>query len=171
MHRILNEGEGDTMHMRLASWDYSSNGIYFVTFCTYRKKCLFGTVEQPRTNLDAPRMTLNAYGKACEKCIEAMSALNPGVALETFVVMPNHVHLLIRVQDSELTQHRSTVSRVIGGIKAATAKVLHEQGYEGQVWQTGFYDHVCRNEADYQRIYHYIETNPSKWLTDRFWSC
>ncbi len=154
--------------MRLASWDYSSNGIYFVTFCTHRRKYLFGNVEQARTTLDEPRMVLNSYGRACKMRIEAIDDLNPGVSVDISIVMPNHVHLLLRIQGVEPACRRSTLSRVVGGLKAATAKELHKQGYDGRVWQEGFYDHVCRNEPDYQRIYQYIETNPSKWLTDRF---
>ncbi len=156
------------MSLRLESWDYSSNGIYFVTFCTFRRKHLFGNVEQARSALDSPRMVPNAYGVICGKCIEAMGSLNAGVTIDVSIVMPNHVHLLIRMQDVETTEYRSALPRLVGALKAATTRALREQGYDGRVWQSGFYDHICRDETDYQRVYRYIETNPSKWLTDRF---
>ena len=156
------------MATRLESWDYSSNGIYFVTFCTYRRKYLFGNVEQASTSLDSPRMILSDYGRACKECIETLSSLHHGVAVEASIVMPNHVHLLIGIEGANPTGYRSALSRLVGGLKAATTKALRQQGYNGRVWQAGFYDHVCRDEADYQRIYRYIEVNPSKWLQDRF---
>ncbi len=156
--------------MRLETWDYSSNGVYFVTFCTHRRKCLFGNVEQARTALDSPKMILNGNGRACAGCIEATGTASRGTSVDVFVVMPNHVHLLIRIQDARPAgpEYRSALASTVGRIKAATTRALRKQGYDRQVWQTGFYDHICRNEADYQRIYRYIETNPSKWLQDRF---
>ncbi len=154
--------------MRLESWDYSSNGIYFVTFCTHRRKYLFGYVKQARTVLDSPEMVLNDKGEACRKCIDMIGRLNRGVAVDAYVVTPNHVHLLIRLEGAEPTGYRSILSDVVGRMKAATTNALHKQGYDRQVWQAGYHDHICRNEADYQRIYRYIETNPSKWLQDTF---
>ncbi len=154
--------------MRLESWDYSSNGIYFVTFCTHRRKYLFGKVEQERTVLDFPEMVLNDHGRACRKCIDMMGRLNRGVTVDTSIVMPNHVHLLIRLEGAEPTGNRSILSGVVGRMKAATTAALRKQGYDRRVWQAGFHDHICRNEADYQRIFRYIETNPSKWLQDTF---
>ena len=58
-----------------------------------------------------------------------------------------------------------TLSSVIGQYKAGVSRQL---GFP--IWQKSFYDHVIRNETDYQMIWQYIENNPLKWELDRFYA-
>jgi putative transposase len=154
--------------MRLECWDYSSNAVYFITFCTYRRKHVFGYVEPAVSCFDRAHVSLNDAGRACAACIKGVPQFSPGVKVDSFVVMPNHVHLLLRVDGAMRGSYRSAVARAVGGLKASISKIIHQRGYVGPVWQTGFHDHICRNEADYRRIYSYIDTNPDKWAFDRY---
>lgn len=154
---------------RLACWDYSTEGCYFVTFCTHQRAHLFGHVQMASTCLEPNKMVPNSYGVMCEKAIELAPTKNPLIFIDAFIVMPNHVHILMTLNKQDGLQYRSTLSRAVGSIKAATSRTMRQQGYSGKVWQAGYYDHIVRDEKDYERIYTYIENNPSKWLLDRFY--
>ncbi|MGH7960730.1 MAG: transposase, partial [Candidatus Binatia bacterium] len=73
---------------RLRGYDYAQVGAYFVTVCTYRRECLFGQVEDGG-------MVLSQYGDLVERCWQILPRHFPGVELDAFVIMPNHVHGII----------------------------------------------------------------------------
>lgn len=100
------------------------------------------------------------------------------VELGAFVVMPNHIHgILILTADAELQldlqasldikSNKNTVSSIIGSYKSAVTKHANRLGFEFG-WQTRFHDHIIRNDAEYQRINDYIESNIQNWKTDMF---
>ncbi|WP_295632444.1 transposase [uncultured Intestinimonas sp.] len=78
--------------------------------------------------------------------------------------MPNHVHMiLVLTSQGGRTLCAPTVSRVIKQFKGVVTK---RAGLP--LWQKSFHDHIIRNEADYLRIWQYIDTNPLKWREDCF---
>ena len=90
--------------------------------------------------------------------------------MEKFVVMPNHVHLLMGITRRETGAPRSSrptklVPRIVSALKRFTNK---EAGWD--LWQTSYHDHIVRSEADYLRIWNYIDTNPAKWREDRYYT-
>ena len=91
----------------------------------------------------------------------------PTITLEKYVVMPNHVHLLILIHAGEQgkAQSEPTISRMVQQLKGIITKKI---GFS--VWQPRFYDHVVRNQQDYDEIWQYIEENPWKWKEDRFYN-
>ena len=93
--------------------------------------------------------------------------LYPTVTIDAFVIMPNHIHLIIAIRspDGGVRAPRPThLSSVVRSIKAmATREVGHP------IWQTSYYDHVIRNEPDYFRIRQYIDTNPARWTEDKYY--
>jgi REP element-mobilizing transposase RayT len=74
--------------IRLTGYDYTQAGAYFVTICTHDRACLFGDVVDGA-------MQLNEAGHIAEKCWMGMPDYFPHAALDTFVVMPNHIHGII----------------------------------------------------------------------------
>ena len=153
---------------RLAAWDYSNPGCYFVTFCTYdRRRILAKVLAEPAVD----GSTLMSYTEAGEACLRAIARVPepyPNLSIDAFVVMPNHVHLLCRVSEPGEKGQRSLLSRVVGYVKSSTTKSL-SGAVPGKVWQRGFHDHLVRDEQDYLRIYEYIQNNPAKWAEDRFY--
>lgn len=100
----------------------------------------------------------------------------PAITLEKYVIMPNHIHLLlcIRAQNGRMvsaptgdapTFRPKALSVVIGQMKRAASKQV-----AAPLWQKGFYDHIIRDEADYLRVCNYMDTNPAKWAEDRYFS-
>ncbi len=94
-----------------------------------------------------------------------MNTVYECVFVDNYVIMPNHIHLLIRIEnDSRRTQFAPTVSRIIKQFKGSVTKQLGMS-----VWQKGFYDHVVRDEYDYQVRWQYIDENPPKWAEDELY--
>ncbi|WP_290996579.1 transposase [Gordonibacter sp.] len=157
--------------LRLRSWDYSNPGCYFVTACTFERLPLFGYIEVIDEGFShMARMRLSDQGRLCKSAILSASETYGQVDVDTFVVMPNHIHLLVHLQDSlQDGTPRSLLSRFVGFIKGRVTREARKTWPEAQIWQKYFYDHVVRDEADYLRIWEYIENNPARWAQDRYW--
>ena len=139
---------------RLKNYDYSSHNYYFVTVCTQNKHCLFGSPAR-----------LSAMGKIADHRLREIPIHFPGVLIDKWVVMPNHIHAIV-----VLSGNATNLSTVIGQYKAAVTKEIRLQFPDKSVWQTSFHDHVIRDQADYERIWLYIEANPARWMDDCFYT-
>ena len=139
---------------RMRHYDYSQAGYYFITICTRNKNCLFGAPEQ-----------LNRCGICAEQGFQEIERHFPGVRVDKFVVMPNHVHGIIA-----LPGNGTSLSVVIGQYKGAGTRNVRRLHREMILWQTSFHDHVIRNQEDYLRIWNYIDTNPMRWQDDCFYA-
>ena len=93
--------------------------------------------------------------------------------------MPNHLHLLVDLIHSvQEKNHRLTtsglqpksISTFVGGFKSSvTTRINTIRGSAGKkVWHPRFYDHLIRNNCEYEFIYNYIASNPATWKKDRF---
>ena len=151
---------------RLAAWDYSDAGCYFVTFCTYERRCTLGEVLDDRAEDGSALIARSEAGEACRRAISRVPELYPQVSIDASVVMPNHVHLLCCVSAPDVEGQRSLLSRIVGYVKSSTTKCL-SGAVPGKVWQRSFHDHVLRDELDYLRVYEYIQNNPAKWAEDK----
>ena len=89
----------------------------------------------------------------------------PEVLVDKWVVMPNHVHVIIHLNDCT-----TELSHVIGQYKSAVTRNIRRIVENMTVWQTSYHDHVIRSERDYLRIWEYIDTNPSRWKDDCFYT-
>ena len=139
---------------RIPGYDYTSANFYFITICTHEKKCIFGNPGE-----------LNWMGKAAEDNLLLISQQNPAVRLDKYVVMPNHIHMIMDFQKSG----EADLNVVIGQYKMSVTKRIRQTIPEFQVWQRSYHDHVIRNQASYEKIWMYIENNPLKWEEDCFY--
>jgi putative transposase len=159
--------------VRLAGYNYAAAGGYFITLVTHERQCLFGEI------VDA-EVRLNELGEIVQEEWLRSADIRPGILLEAFVVMPNHVHgVVIFSRDDSANDGNSrgkrqfrrdprSVSSLVAGFKAATTTRINMlRQTPGQlVWQRNFYEHVIRNDADLERIREYIAGNPAKWQED-----
>ena len=154
---------------RLKAFDYSTPGVYFVTICTYKMRMLFW--EKPmRPALENHSENLNFAGKIADEIIRTLPKKFP-VVIDKYVIMPNHVHLMIRITEYlNGTGANSTLCRIISYTKREISLALRKNNIDEKIWHRSFYDHVVRNEKDYVRILSYIENNPKKWTEDRFYT-
>ena len=84
--------------------------------------------------------------------------------IDTYVIMPNHIHMLLNIRAGGDGTPPLRVYDIIGRLKSYTT-----YKYGQPLWQRSFWDHVIRNRADYDEIYKYIEENPAKWTADKFY--
>ena len=153
--------------LRLETWDYSSAGSYFVTFCVKNMACVLGEVCVRDGVLDVPEVKLSDFGMIVRNQILEMEQIYQDLTIETFCVMPNHVHLLITLRGGT----SGTPSRTNETIPAfvSTLKRFTNQKCEQKLWHRSYYDHIIRSDSDYRRIWHYIDINPQKWEEDPYY--
>ena len=151
---------------RLKNYDYSAPGAYFVTICTKDRANVFWT--NVGASIARPQdVVLSAYGKVVEEAIGNIPLYYPAVTVEKYVIMPNHIHLLlcITLDVDGRPMAAPTISTVIQQTKGYVTKRIG-----CSMWQKLFHDHVIRNEREYQKIWNYIDGNPLKWTEDCFYT-
>ena len=153
---------------RLQNFDYSTNGAYFITICTQDKKCILGNIVGVGVP-DDPQIKLSEYGKIVYNQIIEMNKIYNNVNVEKFIVMPNHLHLLIEITNNGSsgtpTPTNSVVPSFVSTLKRFTNKKIGKK-----LWQRSFYDHIIRNEEDYLNVWEYINNNPAKWTEDKYYN-
>lgn len=158
---------------RLAGYDYSGNGAYFITICTQDRECTLSDID---VGDGFPVPVLTDYGKISDKYINLITEKYPTVFVDKYVIMPNHIHLLLVVQNPDFTASGTgnpspTIGNVIGWLKYQVSKQINEiHGIAGQhIFQRSYHDHIIRNEKTFQMIWKYIDENPLKWESDCFY--
>ncbi len=138
--------------IRLKGYNYSKAGVYFLTICTANRARILSSIQYSENR---PNVELTVVGQAVKAHLERF----PGV--EQYVIMPNHVHLLVnREADSD-----HDVSQDVRSFKLLVSKSVG-----ASIWQRGYYDHIIRSESDYLIHWQYIEDNPAKWCDDPYFA-
>jgi len=172
---------------RLKNWDYSSEAIYFITFISRNRECIFGVIENDK-------MVLSDKGKIIEKELLKSITIRERWFFHNWVIMPNHIHLLIEIKldstndavgmhnvethcsaslrDTEtqkLSRKPNSISSFVATFKSVTTKQINEliENMDGEsIWQSNYHDHIVRNFNSLDTIYHYIKNNPKNWNSD-----
>ncbi|MBP6386701.1 MAG: hypothetical protein KA313_10100 [Pseudarcicella sp.] len=183
--------------IRLNEYDYSQEGLYFITMCVQNRENIFGDIENHK-------LTLNPLGEIAQK--EWLNTINirDNIKLHEFIIMPNHIHGII-----EITKNKSkpednqgfksptqTIGSIVRGFKIATIKQIKEYISKGElqfaptsertdidkgelqfaptiknldykIWQRNYYEHIIKDEKAYKNISSYILTNPERWIEDK----
>ena len=188
--------------LRLKGYNYSQNGAYFITICTKGRYELLGTIFENSVNhrvtivgdavlcvpsspspipfpvqIPALHMELSEIGEKVNNYLKQMDSSHDSARLVHYVIMPNHVHLLIMIDNVERgsgTQRTASptstsptsavIPGIVHGLKSYTKKFVGES-----IWQRSYHDHIVRNEVEYQKIWKYIETNVLNWKSDVFY--
>ena len=154
--------------IRLPEYDYRSPGYYFITVCTREKAPLLCSIVG--TGLpDGPQIKLTDVGTVVRSQLETMRDFYDTVKLNSYVIMPNHIHLLIEIRKQIGPSGRTVPTDSGIGWFAGTFKRFTNRTCGKDLWQPRSYDHVIRDEADYVRVLQYIENNPAKWTEDRYY--
>ena len=164
--------------IRLPHYNYGQAGAYFVTICTYKKQCWFGDVKRGE-------MQLNLIGQIVVQEWLKSSAIRQEIELDEWVLMPNHLHGIVWIQDQdqemgdrieELNQeglHRKPLqSRSLGsfinGFKCSVTRRVNLIRYHSDLpfWQRNYYESIIRDETHLINIKEYIRNNPQNWEDD-----
>ena len=173
-HRPFDYAQG-RRSIRLKGYDYSLAGAYFVTIVAWRREMLFGDVVDGKTP-QGGAVVLNEFGQIVREEWEQTAVVRPNVELGEYVIMPNHVHgMLIFVDDGVGATRRvapvlqpNSLGAVLGQFKSIVTKRINRlQNVAGRpVWQRNYYEHIIRDEREWENIHRYIESNPSMWAED-----
>ncbi len=148
---------------RLKEFDYSSPGHYFITICTKDKQRILSTIEDTDAFSHA-KSYLSPQGEVVNREIKALELRYNCIKIDKYVIMPNHIHILLLIEpnDSCMEQKRISVSDIVCTLKSKS--VIASQGTLS--FQRSYHDHIIRGEADYRKIWEYIDTNIDFWGKD-----
>ena len=162
---------------RLKGYDYSQDGLYFVTICTKNKQYYFWDLSKPvggDAHIAPPfndistslPYRLTSVGELVEKHLTAMTGITK------YVIMPNHIHFIVAIRNDNTcggamwaSPPTQSLSQLVRSLKTLVTK---EAGFSP--WQRNYYDRILRNEYEYRSAWRYIEENPVKWEQDELFT-
>ena len=164
--------------IRLPGYDYSAAGAYFVTVVTASREPFFGEIV-------SGEVFLNAVGSTVQACWEQIPSHFPHVGVETFVIMPNHIHGILQFYEDHQkvgAQHAvplhnnikkpnpkvepGSLGAIIRSFKSAVTRQVRREMNLTTIWQRNYSEHIIRNPVDYEKITAYILDNPRNWQDD-----
>jgi len=163
--------------IRLKNYDYSAPGAYFVTICTNKRKNLFWSDSfdlksfswiSVGANCVRPKnLPLSATGELVLEELERWDKIYPMVSLYSYVIMPNHLHIMVVILPDEYgrPQVAPTLDRMVKQFKGSVTKKIG-----APIWQKSFIEHVIRNKQDYETKSNYICQNPTNWYYDELYA-
>ena len=153
--------------IRLEGYDYSGAGCYFITICIKDGHEILGKVVVGDAALGVPFVVLNEIGEYVKQRIEHINVIPGHIRVDKYVIMPNHIHLLLSVTSGTpraASPTKSEIAKAVNAIKSLTTKHI---GYS--IWQRSYNDRIIRDEEEYQSKWRYIEENPARWTEDEFY--
>lgn len=165
--------------IRIKEYDYSKEGMYFITICTQdRKKILsqIDIVNEDKINncrgrsCACPEIKMYLFGKIVEEQILNINDMYSNIMVDKYVIMPNHIHMIIDIRAG--TRPAPTLNDIIRDFKSITTLkyIKHiKKKFDKRIWQRNYYEHIIRNEKEYWQICEYIENNPLKWKFDQYY--
>ena len=161
--------------IRLQGYDYAQVGAYFITIVTRQRACLFGRILNDE-------LILNTAGQVVQSMWNELPAHFSRIDLDTFIVMPNHIHGIIHIRgrrDQTVgARHAAplhkrnvqpgSIGAIVRSFKSAVTKRYNEKHAPSGLglWQRNYYEHVIRDENSLIRIREYIAANPARWSID-----
>ena len=139
--------------LRLEGYNYADAPACFATVCIANMAKRLGEILPPEQDNEKPQIRLTVLGQTVEETIQKI----PGI--DKYVVMPNHIHFIF------FNPKHQTVSAVLQRFKINVARKTKIDG----LWERSFYEHIIRDEADYQIKWKYIDDNPARWAKDRYY--
>ncbi|HBM16799.1 MAG TPA: hypothetical protein DD381_10715 [Lentisphaeria bacterium] len=165
--------------VRYKNWNYSNEGLYFITICVKKHQLLLGSISDEK-------MILSEVGKCVDKCWKEIPDHFPFAKLDEYVIMPNHIHGIIEIchadrETQTLVSLQSIPDRkpgnfgpqtknlpsIIRGFKIGVKKCALVKGTCFN-WQKGYYDHIVSRDKELNNIRNYIRANPTSWELDRY---
>jgi REP element-mobilizing transposase RayT len=176
----------------MPNWDYSGNGIYFLSIITQNRICNLG-------NIINKKMILSDYGKIVETEFLKSFEIRNELFLDEFIIMPNHLHTIVvlnkpeididsnranlqSIEQSEplkLIRLPKSISSFMAGFKSSINSKIDDFIDDNQLnipkynrnnhfFQSNYHDHIIRNNTEFERIKNYIINNPANWENDKF---
>ncbi|HZJ83101.1 MAG TPA: transposase [Clostridia bacterium] len=159
-------------NLRLKDFDYSQSGYYFVTICTKNRSKLLSNIVGDGFHAVPCHAIPTRIGDEIIKTINFIDNQHSNVCFDKYIIMPNHIHLIIILQESKTGGHGNPpLHKIIGQLKSYTNKRYNDiNKAKGSIlWQRNYFEHIIRSEHEYQEIWQYIEINPIEWKEDEYY--
>ena len=157
---------------RLKRADYNRNQAVFLTICTKERKCILSHIVGTGIP-DGPQVELTRYGQIADKYINQLNDFYDDLSVESYVIMPNHIHIMLWVKGIENGPSRTPVPTVQNSSPSrfvSTFKRFCNKEYGVNLWQYRSNDHIIRNRQDYEEHLRYIYENPMRWYYDELYA-
>ena len=163
--------------LRLKNYDYSSKGAYFVTICIQDRKRILSDIIKPAVVVGAhddprtPQIRLTEIGKITEKHLLSSENI-PGVKIDRYVIMPDHIHAIIFLYPDEYTTRKDGSSRAPTPTNEMLPHIIStfnrfcNKEIGDNIFQRGYIEHIVRDREDYETRIKYIYENPICWYYD-----
>ena len=156
---------------RLKNYNYSQNGAYFLTMVTRDRQNLFGKIIaetadpiEPFADEPIPEMEISNYGMIVKHQIDEMASIYDYLDIEKYVIMPNHIHLIVMIHtDDDNSAPPTTPANAIISAFVSTLKRYTNRKMGVSAWQRSYHDRIIRNEREHKKIWEYIDSNPLRW--------
>ena len=165
---------------RLKGADYDRNQAVFLTICTKERCCVLSRIVGTGV-LDGPQIELTKYGQIADKYIRQLNDFYDDLSVESYVIMPNHIHSMLwakgagngplrtPVTDGPSWTPVPTVQNSVPSRFVSTFKRFCNKEYGVNIWQYRSNDHIIRNRQDYDEHLRYIYENPMRWYYDELY--
>ncbi len=155
--------------IRLKQYDYSSQGMYFITICVKNRECILSKINcKQGVGVDdhVDPIKLQTCGKIVQEKIKNINYAYENVMVNQYVIMPNHIHMLIEIKEKDrkngsMRASTPTIPQIVNALKGLITKQI---GFS--IFQRNYYEHIVRNEKEYLKIQEYIKNNPLNWEED-----
>lgn len=141
--------------IRLKDYNYAQRGMYFITICSHNRTCIFGKIVDGCSKL-------SELGHIVERYWKSIPAIHNHIETDLFVIMPNHLHGIIYINGPQ----NVPIGSILRTFKAQVTRTARSQLNIKSLWQRNYYEHVIRDDVDYERIAQYILNNPLSWEID-----
>lgn len=159
---------------RLKCFDYSSVGAYFVTICVNNRMNILSEIQNTNVmvgeGLAPPEISidLKPCGKIAKEQLQALEMRYKNVIVDDFVIMPNHIHVIIFLNEQTGGASPSpTLNDVICTFKSLTSRICKQQFGIEKIFQRSFFEHIIRDKTDYETRKAYIYENPMRWYYNK----
>ena len=175
----MEEKQKQRRTVRLKAYDYSAQGVYFVTVCVKDRQKILSRIVGTGVP-DGPQgeeicgVVLLKRGEIAERVLRQMSDFYEHLSVDAYVIMPDHIHFLLQIKEGRkapcgpsgtpVPTQNSTLSRFV-----STFKRFCNKEYGENIWQRRSYDHVIRGQEDYEEHIKYIYENPMRWHFDELY--
>ncbi len=171
--------------LRLGQHNYSSKGAYFVTICIKDRKRILSHITKPSVGVGAlddplngaygnsltPQIQLTEIGKIAEEYLLSSENI-PGVKIDRYVIMPDHIHVIIFLYPAKYASRKDGSSKAPTPTNemlphiVSTFKRFCNKELGDNIFQRGYIEHIIRDREDYETRTKYIYENPMHWYYD-----
>ena len=120
---------------------------------------------------EASGMEYTSFGNIAEQQLLSLEDRYEFLSVDKYVIMPNHIHVvLILESDAAGASPHPTITDIVCAYKSLTTRECKKNGFDGNLFQTSFYEHIIRCREDYEEIEKYIYENPMRWYYDELYT-